>query len=609
VKLLDFGISKLLGDTTDQTATEGAGAFTTAYASPEQIRGQPISTATDVYFLGVVLYRLLAGRVPFEGDGATPTAVWSRICEEPPAPPSTVATLEAAASMGLGGPSRLRRALRGELDAIVLMALRKEPERRYPSADALGEDLHHHLRGLPVQARPDSAGYRIRKLVERNRLATVALGFAFLAMVGGTGVSLWQARVARRQAAIAESERRTAQGVSEFLQDIFASADPSWAGRGLGADATIREAIDQAAARIDIDLADQPAVAEALHRQMVSIYAALNRTVEGKAHAQRALALQQGRQAPGPTIARTLQDIGMLYRLERRLDSATSYVESAYRLFEAARFPDTEDLAITLNEMALLAWERGDYPAAEANLTRAVELAEKVGSEDRLLAVGSSNLGVMREGMGKIAGAEEAFRRAEFFHGRAAGGETAARGSNLNNLAVNLVIRGKPEEAEVVMREAVAVWNRTLGPEHRSVGIGSFTMARIQNALGRPDEALAVIQAGRNILRGVPLDHPDQSRGDVQEAAALLALGRLPEAEQRARRALATRLAVYPPTDWRVAEAEGALGRVLAARNSLEEARILLTRSHQSFRAAWGADHPTTIEIRKALLAMGVPRP
>jgi Flp pilus assembly protein TadD len=134
-------------------------------------------------------------------------------------------------------------------------------------------------------------------------------------------------------------------------------------------------------------------------------------------------------------------------------------------------------------------------------------------------------------------------------------------------------------------------------------------MARIQNALGRPDEALAVIQAGRNILRGVPLDHPDQSRGDVQEAAALLALGRLPEAEQRARRALATRLAVYPPTDWRVAEAEGALGRVLAARNSLEEARILLTRSHQSFRAAWGADHPTTIEIRKALLAMGVPRP
>jgi serine/threonine-protein kinase len=609
VKLLDFGISKLLGDTTDQTATEGARAFTTAYASPEQIRGQPISTATDVYSLGVVLYRLLAGRVPFDVDGAAPTAAWTRICEEPPAPPSAVATPETAASMGLGAPDRLRRALRGELDAIVLMALRKEPERRYPTADALGEDLHHHLRGLPVQARPDSAGYRIRKLVARNRLAAAALGLAVLAMAGGTGVSLWQARAARHQAAIADAERRTAQGVSEFLQEIFASADPSWAGRGLGVDATIREAIDQAAARIDIDLAAEPAVAEALHRQMVSIYAALHRTEEGKAHARRTLELQQLRRAPGVVLARSRHDLARLYRTEGKLDSAASNVQESYRLFEAAGFPEIEDFAITLNEMALLAWERGDIPAAEAHLARGLELAERVGSEDRLLAVGSSNLGVIREGMGNIAGAEAAFRRAEFFFARAAGGETQERATNLNNLAINLVTRGKPGEAEGAMREALAMWDRTIGPDHPSQGLGRFNLARIQLALGHPAQALETIQAGREVLRELPLDHRDHSRGDVHEAAALLALDRLPAAEQRARRALATRLVAYPPTDWRVAEAEGTLGRVLAARGSLAEARALLTSSHQHYRAAWGANHPTTVEIRRALVAMGTPPP
>lgn len=607
VKLLDFGISKLLGDTTDQTATEGARAFTTAYASPEQIRGQPISTATDVYSLGVVLFRLLAGRVPFEMDGAAPTVAWTRICEEPPAPPSTVATPEAAASMGFGAPDQLRRALRGELDAIVLMALRKEPERRYPTADALGEDLHHHLRGLPVQARPDSAGYRIRKLVERNRLATAALGLAFLAMAGGTGVSLWQARVARRQAAIAETERRTAQGVSEFLQDIFASADPSWAGRGLGADATIREAIDQAAARIDIDLADEPAVAEALHRQMVSIYVTLHRTEEGKAHARRTLELQRQRQAPVVDIARSLHDLSRLYQTEGKLDSASHAIQESYRLFEAAGFPETEDFAITLNELGMLAWQRGDFPAAEANFARALELAEKVGSEDRLLAIGSSNLGVIREGLGNIAGAEEAFRRAEFFHGQATGGDTMERATNLNNLAYNLVTRGKPEEAEAMMREALVIWERTVGPAHPSLGIGKFNLARIEIALGRPAQALETIQSGRDILRELPLEHRDHSRGDVQEAAALLALDRLPEAEPLARRALATRRGAYPPTDWRVAEAEGILGRVLAARGSHAEARTLLTSSHQHYRAAWGASHPTTVEIRRALVALGAP--
>ena len=609
VKLLDFGISKLLDNSRDHTATVGPRAFTTAYASPEQIRGEAISTATDVYSLGVVLYRLLTGRNPFESEASNPTAAWVTICEETPPLPSVVATKEAAQAMGMETPRRLRQALHGELDAIVLMALRKEPERRYATVDGLGEDLLNHLKGLPVQARPDSARYRFGKLIARNRLATAALGLAFLAMAGGTAVSLWQARAARRAAVLADEQRRTAQRTAEFLQDIFASADPSWMGRGLSVDATIGQAIDLAAARIDADLADEPAVAEALHKQMVSIYTAIRRPTEGKLHARRVLALQRDRQAPDIVVARSLHDLGLFYRIEGLIDSAHPLLQESYDLFERAGFPVSEEFAFTLNELGLLAWEGGRMREGEAYLTRALDVGHQAGIEPLLLAIASNNLGVLREALGNIAGAEEAFRQSEQFYTASAMPQNYERGSTLNNLAMNLIVRGKVHEAEVVMREALSVWESTVGPDHPSQGLGKFNLARILVALGRPAEALKAIGEARIILKELPPTHRDQSRGDVQEAAALLALGRLAEAEQRARRALETRLGAYPPTDGRVAEAEGTLGRVLTARGNLVEARTFLTRSLENFRTAMGADHPRTLEIQAALEAVGGPPP
>ncbi|MEZ4457747.1 MAG: serine/threonine-protein kinase [Gemmatimonadales bacterium] len=280
VKLLDFGISKLLDDTAGHTTTDGSSGFTTAYASPEQLKGEAVSTATDVYSLGTVLFRLLTGRHPFEIDDLTPVAAWKTICEEEPRPPSAVATAAAAAAMGYPGPERLRRALQGELDAIVLMALRKEPGRRYSTADALGEDLLNYLKGLPVQARPDSPGYRLGKLVRRNRLAAAALALAFVAMGSGTAVALWQAREARASAAAADQERLTAQRVSTFLQSVFSSADASWRGRGAGRgpNASILEVVDAAAGRVDAELGGDPAVAEALEQTLVSIYRSLGQS-------------------------------------------------------------------------------------------------------------------------------------------------------------------------------------------------------------------------------------------------------------------------------------------------------------------------------------------
>ena len=183
-----------------------------------------------------MLYGLLTGRHPFEIEDSSPLEAWETIVKETPPAPSTVATPEAAVAMGFGTVSRLSRALKGELDAIVLMALRKEPARRYGSAEAIGEDVQRYLRGLPVQARPDSAGYRLRKLVGRNRMVTAVSALAVVAMVGGTVISLTQASKARAesQGGPGESYREAGIGLSRRhlrLSRSLVDRAWSWAGR------------------------------------------------------------------------------------------------------------------------------------------------------------------------------------------------------------------------------------------------------------------------------------------------------------------------------------------------------------------------------------------
>ena len=223
-KLLDFGIAKLLspaspGNTFDATAT-GANLLTPEYASPEQIRGEKITTASDIYSLGVLLYELLCGHRPFRFKNRLASEVLQIISERQPAAPSTAALeqeevelsrnqtkwilADTVAAMRSEKPARLQRKLMGDLDNIVLMALRKEPERRYNSVQQFAEDVRRHLEGLPVVARRATFSYRASKFIERNRTATAFATLALVAILAGLSIAVWQAVVARQQSARAE---------------------------------------------------------------------------------------------------------------------------------------------------------------------------------------------------------------------------------------------------------------------------------------------------------------------------------------------------------------------------------------------------------------------
>ena len=220
VKLLDFGIAKLLSPTPTAGREEPRAttflALTPEYASPEQVRGEPISTASDVYSLGVLLYRLLAGDLPHKATGSTTWALAQQICEQDPAPPSVTAE---QATIGYG---RFAKTLRGELDNVVLKALKKVPEERYASAEQLAEDLRRYLRGFPVAARPDTTSYRVRKFAQRHKSAAVAAGLFVAALIAGIITTSWQAHRADVERLRAERHLNDVRELtSVYLADVY----------------------------------------------------------------------------------------------------------------------------------------------------------------------------------------------------------------------------------------------------------------------------------------------------------------------------------------------------------------------------------------------------
>lgn len=270
VKLLDFGIAKLLETepaTTpaDMTATH-VRVMTLEYASPEQVRGDPITTASDVYSLGVVLYRLLTGRSPYREDNAAERAV-EILSDSPLSKPSTaVNETRVRTASGESTPQmqfarkRARRALQGDLDNVLLMALRKEPERRYASVDQFTEDLRNYLDGMPVRARGDSLRYRATKFMSRHRYAVTAASLGALALVAGIVTTTWQAHIAAEQTRIAQEEVRKTRAVQSFMTSLFEKNTRLQPDALKARNMPVHELLVAASDKVRNDLTDTPAV-------------------------------------------------------------------------------------------------------------------------------------------------------------------------------------------------------------------------------------------------------------------------------------------------------------------------------------------------------------
>src|SRR5262245_8366923 len=277
LKLLDFEIAKLLTEDDDATAITltqvGTRVLTPDYAAPEQVRGEPVTTATDVYALGVVLYELLAGRLPHGGERRSLGEMARAICEEEPRAPSMAAAAQ---------PRRARE-LRGDLDTVVLKALSKEPSRRYASAEALAEDIRRFLSGHPVRARRDTVGYVVTKFVRRHKVGVAAATVAVLSLLLGLAGTAWQAAVAARERDRARLEAERAEKVKEFLVGLFKASDPA---ESTGEAITARELMDRGAERIEKELAGHPSLQAELFEIVAGISHELGRYEQARSLAE-----------------------------------------------------------------------------------------------------------------------------------------------------------------------------------------------------------------------------------------------------------------------------------------------------------------------------------
>jgi eukaryotic-like serine/threonine-protein kinase len=635
LKLLDFGVAKLLAETEDAGLTEtGVRLLTPQYAAPEQVRGAPVTTATDVYALGVVLYELLAGQRPFAAEEKQGTTELLRaVCEMEPRPPSLL----------LADQPRLARRLRGDLDTVVLKAVDKEPARRYASAEALADDVRRHREGRPVLARRDTVAYRVAKFVRRHKVGVAAATFAAVSLLLGVAGVAWQAAVASRERDHARQEAARAEKVKEFLVDLFEAADPA---ESKGEAVTARELLDRGAARIEGDLAGHPALQAELFDVVAGISQELGRYDRARRLAE--LSLEQARRAHGPQhvqvarsmdtlatvlhrsgdypgsedlrrqalamrrallpadsaeVADSLEGLGLVLRVRAKLDEAEARQREALAIREKGQGPDHPATAGTLANLADVLHARGDFAAAAELHRRVLRIRRAaLGEVHPRVAASTVALGSALLQQGDLAGAEEAHRQALAQRRRLFGEEHPLVAESLHHLAATLHTAGDLPGAETLYRQALAMDRKLKGEAHRDVAVGSTNLAFALAQQGRFEEAMPLFARATELNARVNgPDHPLLARALERQAAALIDQGRAREALPLVERSLAIGRARYGAQHPSLAVGLGVAAAARAELGQPAEAERLFRESLDMQRRVRPRPHATTAEILTGL--------
>ena len=539
-KLLDFGIAKLLGAEhvpfhTAVTAANGV-PLTADYASPEQIRGAPITTASDIYSLGVLLYELLSGSLPFSLAGRSPQAIEQLICETDPVPPSSVAdeTLNPR-------QQRVRhRQLAGDLDNIVAKALNKEPKRRYASAAQLAEDLRRHQTGLPVIARPDSLVYQSGKLIQRHRVGALAAALVVLSLVVGMATTSWQARKARSERQHAREQAIAAEQVADFLAGVLQETDPF---ARMGEDMSVPALLDRAAERIERDLEAQPRVRA---RVLATIGVALGRNDhfdQARTLLEQSIAIRRRELGDdAPETAASLTQLGALLRLMGELEPAEQNLRHALAIQQAHFGENSVEAIDTLGDLASVLRDRGALAEAEP-LARQALAVSRVG-----FAPGSLEVAERVNDLALLLGQTEKLAEAETLHREALAAYRAQHGTNhltvavsLHNLADLLRRRGQTESAIEAVRESLSIYRRVAGDDSTHVANGLNTLGVLLKRTQQYDAAETAYREALSLQRRLlGPDHPAATRTAANLGMMLMDRGDHASAEDLIAGALAS---------------------------------------------------------------------
>ncbi len=515
VKLLDFGIAKLLEDESGEVATalthDGAQLLTPRYAAPEQLTGGEVTTATDVYALGVLLFELLCDVSPYRPARDSRGALEEAIIAGEPQRPSECAV-----------PEGRRRTLRGDLDTVLLKALRKEGKDRYATVTAFADDLQAWLDGRPVRARPDTLRYRTVRFVRRNALAVAGVSAVLLAVVGGAGVALWQAQAARR-------EQQRAQQVTDFISGIFRNADPY---EGDGTRLTATDLLQQAYARLDSTLTGRPDLRFELTWLIGSSLANLQayQAADPILHeAERVASARYGDDDERTWRARLA--LSGIYRYRGALDAMDSVLVTTLQAMRGRPNADPAILIGTLIDSAHLAIDRGAPAAAVPPAREADERAQRdLPATHELRVTALQVLAVALESRGTdpeevLAVSRRAVEATRAYYGGVATHPRVIEGQMVLGRALGRV--GRTREAIDVLERADSAANISMGPDAFTRAFIRGSLAADRQDIGDYEGALVDLAEARRLLR-VNGDSMSVSYGIVQanRGTAMVRLGR-----------------------------------------------------------------------------------
>ena len=628
-KLVDFGIAKLVDAEGTAAAKATTRLMTPEFASPEQLRGESITTATDVYGLGVLLYYLFSGTHPFAEHSGNPAEMMRRICEVEPQPPSSIAS-------NVGD----RRGSERDLDRIVLMAMQKQPERRYPSVTALARDVFAYNNGYPLFARTGGLGYRATKFVLRHKLM---VGGLMLFAITLAGFSIEMAVLTQR----ANRERLKAEREATFLADMFRAASPQEA---RGRTITARELLDRGRDRVDKELASEPEVRASLLYNIGQSYSRLGFYDRAKEMAERSYEIRKQTLGPrDPATAESLFLLAFTTRINGEYAEAEPLFRQTLDIRRARLGDDSIPVADSLSSLGDCQFLEGKHEEAEANLRGALATFRRhgpnLGSSTRdYLARLLLRKGDYLEAVQLLTEAVEIDRRNEGINGpnytitlhnlagalwsvgdlytakakatesletkrRVLGNDHPDLGYPLNILGVVALDEGDWRKAEPLLRASFAIWSRH-GPNHALTLTSSTNWARVLEAKGSYTEARPYFEHALSAAESQS-DHTYYTGWVLSRFAVLeLDVGNYLAAETKAERALTNeRTRVSGDTAPSIAMTMVTLAEARLFQGDATSAETVLRRAVEILKGKLPANYPavTTAEVRlgEALTAVG----
>lgn len=608
-KLLDFGIAKLIDeelvDNNEGLTRTGVWHLTPEYASPEQIKGEKITTASDIYSLGVLLYQILTGYQPYKISNNSPAAISKIITEEIIQKPSEKVKDKSRehAESNLFLNDKISNQLKGDLDNIVSKAMHKDPARRYVSVEQFSEDIRRHLSGLPVIAQKDTAGYRLSKFIRRHKVGFISsVGFIVFLIINLIAI-IWQANIAANERDKAKLEAQKVETVNKFLLDMLSSVDPTEIGR----DVKVYDVLRKSALGVEKGFKDQPGIEASIQKTIGKTLTSLGEYDEAKPHLLRSLLLNErvyGKQSN--QASESNYELALYYHWIGELKTADSLYKKSLQIFKRNSDVSKRSLASTLNDYGILKSDFAEFDESKKMYEESLNiLLENYGEKDRDVASLYNNLAIVMQAQKDLDGAEKYFHKALELNIELFGENRPEVSSNYNNLAYIYIDKGDFTRAEEYFIKSLELKKKYYGADHSYVGFAFLNLGGLEFRIGKINESEKyILDAIKNLKKSVNEDHIWLGLAYYWYGKILIEKSKYSEAETYLRKSLTINKKNYPKDHPNIISSSAELGVVSFHLGKFAEAEKLLVYGYNGVKSLKGEKDHNTIRFLDYLVQL-----